>query len=264
MQQLPLGAELDLSPRLHARMAPESMRLGCTAEWLARRLGIARTDQDAFAARSHRRASAAYARGQWTGEVLPTRGLDAAGLPAVFDRDQGVRAEIRLDQLARLPPVFQPRGGTVTAGNSSPQSVGAAALLVLSEARARQLGLEPLARVVATAAVGVAPSAMGLAPVAAARRALQRAGWTPGDVDLWEINESFAAQCLACVRQLDLDESRVNIRGGAIALGHPLGASGARIAVTLVHALRDTGARRGMAALCIGMGQGIATAVERL
>jgi acetyl-CoA acetyltransferase family protein len=222
--------------------------------------GIGREEQDAFALESHRRAQAAIAGGEFAAEVFPVEVPGPSG-SVVVCRDEPPRDGLTLAALARLEPAFS-RNGTVTAGTSSGISDGAAALTVISAAALKDLGLEPLARVVATAVAGVDPSCMGLGPVPAARKALARAGLAIDQLDLVELNEAFAVQAMACIRELSLDPARVNIYGGAIALGHPLGASGARILTTLVHALRRTGSRYGLATMCIGVGQGIAVIVE--
>jgi acetyl-CoA acyltransferase len=238
--------------------------MGITAEFLAQTQGISREEQDRFALASHQKATAAYAEGAFAKEIVPVWGRDEAGNRVLIDRDQCVRADTSLEALAALPPAFMPGLGTVTAGNSSPLNDGAAALLVMSEDRATSLGLTPLVKVRATAVAGVDPAVMGTGPVPATRKALQRAGLSLKDIDLIELNEAFAAQAIACIRMLEMDESKVNVRGGGIAIGHPLGASGARIATTLIHAMRDKGARFGLATMCIGVGQGIAVIFERV
>jgi 3-oxoadipyl-CoA thiolase len=244
-----------------------TISLGATAERVAAMYGIDRQAQDAFALESQRRAQAAIAAGAFADEIVPVevprlggKGAGAGG-SATVACDEPPRADVTLDSLALLAPAFV-QGGTVTAGSSSGINDGAAALAVASEAAVRELGLTPLARVLSTAVAGVDPSCMGLGPVPAARKALSRAALTAADLDLVELNEAFASQALACIRELTLDPARVNVYGGAIALGHPLGASGARILTTLVHALRRTGGRYGMATMCIGVGQGIAVVVE--
>jgi 3-oxoadipyl-CoA thiolase len=254
---------------VNPRMKREwTISLGETAERVAVMYGIGRAAQDAFALESQRRAQAAIAAGAFADEIVPVdvrhqgggRG-GAAGASVPVDCDEPPRPDVTLDGLARLAPAFV-ANGTVTAGTSSGINDGAAALAIASEAAVRELGLWPLARVVSSAVAGVDPSCMGLGPVPAARKALGRAGITAADLDLIELNEAFAAQALACIRELALDPARVNLYGGAIALGHPLGASGARILTTLVHALRRTGGRYGLATMCIGVGQGIAMVVE--
>ncbi len=242
------------NPRLPAEW---TIAMGSTAEVVARRHGITREMQDAFAAESQRRAAAAAAEGAFAAELVPVP-LPGGG---TLERDEHPRPDTTVEGLAALRPAFE-REGTVTAGTASGLSDGAAALAVVGAAAARESGREPLARVVAAAVVGVSPEVMGIGPVPAVRKVLARAGLRAGDVDLWELNEAFAAQALACIRELDLDPDRVNVHGGAIALGHPLGSSGARLLATLVHALRRRGGRHGVATLCIGVGQGIAMLVE--
>jgi 3-oxoadipyl-CoA thiolase len=243
---------------VNPRMPPAwTISLGETAERVGRLYGIGRGEQDAFALESQRRAEAAVANGVFVDEVVP---VDIPGSMPVT-RDQPPRAGLTLEALARLEPAFV-QGGTVTAGTSSGINDGAAALSVASERAVADLGLEPLARVVATGVAGVDPSCMGLGPIPATRKALARAGIKAAQLDLIELNEAFATQTIACIRELELDPDRVNIYGGAIALGHPLGASGARILTTLVHALRRTGGRYGLATMCVGVGQGIAMVVE--
>lgn len=264
MGRLPWGDGSELNPRLFHSIARGSLHMGLTAELLARRYRISREQQDRFAWQSHQRAARAYSAGEFSPELVSVTGRDERGAPLLVDRDQCVRPDTTLAALAALDPVFLPKLGTVTAGNSSPRNDGAAALVVMSEERARDLDLRLLARVRATAVVGVEPSMMGIGPVAATELALRRAGLGLRDIDLVELNEAFAAQTLACLQLLGLDESRVNVRGGALALGHPLGASGARIVATLVHLMRDREARFGLATMCIGLGQGIATVLERV
>ena len=242
------------------RFPLESM--GETAENVAEKYAIPRDAQDRFAMESQRRAAAAWARGAFAAELCPVEIPQRKGPAVVVDRDESVRGDVTLEALAKLPAVFR-KGGTVTAGNSSPINDGAAALLVMSEAAVKRLGVAPMARVVANAVAGVEPNLMGLGPIPAVRRCLERAGLRAGDVDTVELNEAFAAQAIACVRDLELDPARVNPDGGAIALGHPIGSSGARVAATLVHRMAREGHRRGLASLCIGVGQGIATLLER-
>jgi acetyl-CoA acetyltransferase family protein len=237
--------------------------MGETAENVAAKWGVGRAEQDAFALESHRRAAAAWEAGDFRGEVVPVPTPQKKGEILAFTRDESVRADSTLEALGKLKPVFKPQGGTVTAGNSSPINDGAAALLLASAEVVEASGLTPLGRVVATQTAGVDPSFMGEGPIPAIRKLLQRTGRSVGELDLVELNEAFAAQALACVRTLELDPARVNVRGGAIALGHPIGCSGARIACTLLHAMRARGARVGLASLCIGVGQGIATLFER-
>jgi 3-oxoadipyl-CoA thiolase len=234
-----------------------TISLGMTAERVASAKGITRREQEEFAVESQRRAQAALAAGAFEDEIVPVE----VAAERTMTRDEPPRSDVTLESLARLAPAFQ-RDGTVTAGSSSGINDGAAALVLASADMARELGRAPIARVLSTAVAGVDPSCMGLGPVPATRKALARAGLRAGDLDLIELNEAFAAQAIGCIRDLDLDPAKVNIYGGAIALGHPLGASGARILTTLVYALRRTGGRYGLATMCIGVGQGIAMVVE--
>jgi acetyl-CoA C-acetyltransferase len=238
------------------------IHMGVTAENVVDRYGISRQDQDAFAAESQARAEAAIRDGRFGYEIVPVRIHQLKGEPVLVTTDEHPRPGTTADALAKLKPAFK-KDGTVTAGNASGLNDGAAALVVTSAARARALGAPPLARIVSYASAAVDPRVMGIGPVPAVRRALERAGLAADQVDLYELNEAFAAQSLAVLRELKLDPARVNVNGGAIALGHPIGASGARILVTLLHALRARGARRGLAGLCIGGGQGVALVVER-
>jgi acetyl-CoA acyltransferase len=264
MHHLAMDAGINLNPKLFTRTSKGALMMGITAEFLAQTQGISREEQDQFSLASHQKASTAYDRGEFAAELVPVWGRDEAGNRILVDRDQCVRADASLAALAALKPAFMPGLGTVTAGNSSPLNDGAAAMLVMSEASAKSLGFKPLAKIRATAVAGVEPSVMGTGPVPATRKALQRAGLKFGDVDLIELNEAFAAQALACIRMLEIDEAKVNVRGGAIAIGHPLGASGARIATTLLHAMHDRDATLGLATMCIGVGQGIAVVFERV
>jgi acetyl-CoA acyltransferase len=264
MHHIPMDTIGEINPKLFIQTSKAALMMGVTAEFLAQAHGLSRQEQDAFALRSHQKASAAHAAGQFKKEIVPLHGHDESGRRILCETDQCVRGDTSEAALAALQPAFMPGKGTVTAGNSSPLNDGAAALLMMSEEKAKALGLKPLVRVVATAAVGVEPAVMGTGPVPATHKALQRAGMSLKDIELVELNEAFAAQSLACLRLLRLEESKVNIRGGAIALGHPLGASGARVSTTLIHAMMDQGAATGLATMCIGMGQGIATIFERL
>jgi len=236
--------------------------MGETGENVAERLGVTREEQDAFALASQAKAAAAISEGRYRDQLVPIVVPQRKGDPIVVDADEQPRPDTTPEALARLKPAFR-AGGTVTAGNSSGINDGASAVLVVEAQRARALGLRPMARVVATAIAGVDPAVMGLGPIPATRKALERAGITVADLDLVELNEAFASQSVACIRELGLDPSRVNVDGGAIALGHPLGASGGRLITSLVHGLRRTGGRYGLASMCIGVGQGIATIVER-
>jgi 3-oxoadipyl-CoA thiolase len=247
-----------VNPRLPAEW---TISLGHTAEKVAREYGITRRDQDEFAAESQRRTQRALAEGAFTDELVEVQAAGPDGKPRCVERDEHPRAGVTVESLARLAPAFV-KEGTVTAGTSSGINDGAAALAIVSDAALGEHRFAPLARVVATAVAGVDPSVMGIGPVPAVRKALARAGLAPGDLAHVELNEAFAAQAVACIRELGLDPQRVNPYGGAIALGHPLGASGARILTTLVHGLRRTGGRWGLATMCIGVGQGIALVIE--
>ena len=251
-----------VNPRLADRHYPYSM--GETAEHVAERWGVSRERQDAFAMESQQRAVAAIDAGRFDDQIVPIAVPQRKGEPLIVARDEHPRADTTAEALARLKPAFRPDGGTVTAGNSSGINDGASAVLLVEAERARELGLRPLARVVSTAVAGVDPAIMGIGPVPATRKALDRAGIGVGDLDLVELNEAFASQSLVCIDELGLDATRVNVNGGAIALGHPLGMSGGRLVTMLVHELRRTGGRYGLATMCIGVGQGIATVVERI
>ena len=264
MQHLPMDHGLDINPKLFQRTSKAALMMGVTAEFLAQTQDISRPAQDDFALRSHQRAAAAHAAGEFQREIVPLYARDEAGQRFLATGDQCVRPDATIEALAALEPAFMPKIGTVTAGNSSPLNDGAAALLVMSEGKAKSLGLKPLVRVRATAVAGIEPCVMGAGPVPAVQKVLKRAGLQLADIDLIELNEAFAAQALACIRMLGLDEDKVNVRGGAIAIGHPLGASGARISTTLINAMRDRGAKLGLATMCIGLGQGIATVFERV
>ena len=262
MHHIPMEAGFDPSPRLYYRHSPATMNMGLTAENLALRYKLSRRRQDEFALRSHQRAAQATDSGAFAREVVPTWGRDDEGRRKVLTEDQCIRRDTSLEALGALKPAFMPEGGTVTAGNASPLNVGAAALLVMSEERARELGLKPKVRIRAMAVAGVDPSVMGIGPVPATHKALQRAGLKLEDIDLIEINEAFAAQTLAVMKLLKADPEKVNVHGGAIAIGHPLGASGARISTTLIHTMLERKAKYGLATMCIGAGQGIATIYE--
>ncbi len=255
-----LGARFP-NPVLAERYPPESM--GETGENVAARCGVSREDQDAFALQSQQRTAAAIRAGRFDGQLVPVSVVQRDGTKVTVDRDEHPRADTSAEALARLKPAFR-RGGSVTAGNSSGINDGAAAVVLVEAERARSLGLTPLARIVSTAVAGVEPSMMGLGPVPATLRALERAELRVEDLDLIELNEAFASQSIACIRELGLDMERVNVNGGAIALGHPLGMSGGRLVTTLVHELQRRGDRYGLATMCIGVGQGIATIVEHL
>jgi acetyl-CoA acyltransferase len=261
---IPMDAGINLNPKLFTRTSKGALMMGVTAEFLAQTQGISREDQDQYALSSHQKASAAAANGKFDAEIIPVWGRDEAGNRTLITQDQTVRPDSSLEALAALKPAFMPGMGTVTAGNSSPLNDGAAALLMMSEHSAQRLGLTPIAKVRATAVAGVDPCVMGTGPVPATQKALKRAGLTLDDIELIELNEAFASQAIACIRMLGLNEEKVNVRGGAIAIGHPLGASGARIATTLIHAMKDKNATLGLATMCIGAGQGIAVIFERV
>jgi acetyl-CoA acyltransferase len=267
MQHLPMESAVDIHPRVLARTSRGMLSMGLTAEHLAAAHGISRREQEDYALESHARAAAATDAGLFTDEIVPVIGHDDSGSVVEVWRDQSIRSDASLEAMAALEPVFLPKLGSVTAATSAPLSDGAAALVVMSQAEAGRQGLEPLARVVATATVGVPPAAMGTGPIAATRKLLARsaaAGIRLADIDLVELNEAFAVQAIHCIRELGLDSAKVNVRGGSLAIGHPLGASGARITTTLLHALQAGGGRLGLATMCIGLGQGIAVLVERM
>jgi acetyl-CoA C-acetyltransferase len=249
------------NPAMQRLFPLESM--GETAENVAEQYRIPREEQDAFALRSHRRAVAAHEAGRLANEIIPVEIPSKKGAAVMVDRDEGPRGDTSIEKLATLQPAFR-KGGTVTPGNSSSLNDGAAALLVTSEAFAKNHGLTPMARYVSSGVAGVDPRCMGVGPVPATRIALGRAGLKVSDLDLVELNEAFAAQSIACIRDLALDEERTNVNGGAIAVGHPLGMSGARLAGALCHELARRGARLGLATMCIGVGQGIAAIFENL
>jgi acetyl-CoA acyltransferase len=264
MHHLPMDSAIDIHPRVFARSSRGMLSMGMTAEHLAAAHGISRRRQEAYALESHGKAVRAIDAGLFEDEIVPVLGHDeAGGVMEVID-DQSVRRDTTPEQLASLEPAFLPKIGTITAATSAPLSDGAAALVVMSLAEARRQGLEPLARVLGTAVVGVPPAMMGTGPVAATRKLLDRTGIAIGDIDLVELNEAFAAQAIHCIETLGLEPAKVNVRGGSLAIGHPLGASGARITTTLLHTMRDTGARVGLATMCIGLGQGIAVLFERI
>lgn len=241
----------------------EQHHMGLAGETIASEFKISRQEQDAYAAESHRRASAAAEAGRFAAEILPVEIAPRKGPVQRLVRDESVRPDTTAETLAALSPAFR-ADGTVTAGNAPPISDGAAALVVMSHAKAVSLGLTPMARVVAQAVSGLAPRYLLMTPVEAVRAVARKAGWQTGEIDLVELNEAFSVQAVAVVRELGLDPARVNVHGGAVALGHPIGASGARILTTLLHALATYNLRRGVATLCLGGGNGVALAVERL
>ncbi len=249
------------NPRMAEMYPPQSM--GETAENVAERFGITREEQDEFALRSHHKATRAIAEVRYKDEIVPIVIPQPKGDPLIVDTDEHPRADATLEKLAALPPVFR-KGGTVTAGNSSGINDGAAAVLLLSSERAEELSLAPMARVVASAVAGVDPAYMGLGPIPATRKVLERTGLMIEEMDVIELNEAFAAQVIPCIRELGIPLGKLNPNGGAIALGHPIGFSGARLVTTLVHELHRRNGRYGLATMCIGVGQGIAMVVERI
>jgi 3-oxoadipyl-CoA thiolase len=249
------------NPRLAGLHHPYSM--GETGENVAERCGVSRQEQDEFALTSHQRAIRAMDEGRFMNQIVPVMVPQPKGEPVEITRDEHPRADTSMEALARLKPAFR-EGGSVTAGNSSGINDGASATVMVSDEYARHEGLKPLARIISTAVAGVDPAVMGLGPIQATRKALERAGLSIDDLDLIELNEAFASQSIAVMRELGLDPDKVNVNGGAIALGHPLGMSGARLITMLSHELVRTGKRYGLATMCIGVGQGIATIVERL
>ena len=266
MGHVPMTHGVDFNPAFSTVAAKASGSMGLTAELLGTLHKISREEQDKFALASHHKAKAATESGRFKDEIIPIQGLDADGVPLMVDKDEVYRDDASLDALLSLRPVFNPRGGTVTAGNSSALSDGASALLVMSEDKAKELGLEPLAYVKSIAASGCDPSIMGYGPVPATHKALKRAGLKVSDIELWELNEAFAAQSLPVLKDLGLLERMneiVNPNGGAIALGHPLGCSGSRIVATLLHEMKKRDVKLGVATMCIGLGQGVATVFER-
>lgn len=264
MHHQPMDEGVDFHPRVVARSSRGMLSMGLTAEHLAASRGIDRRRQEDFALESHGRAVRASDAGAFAAEIVPVFGHDEAGAMVEARIDQSMRRDTSREAMARLEPAFLPKIGTVTAATSAPLSDGAAALVIMSLAEARRQGVVPLARVVAGAVVGVPPAVMGTGPVAATGKLLRRLSIDLGAIDLVELNEAFAAQALCCIDELGLDPARVNVRGGALAIGHPLGASGVRIVTTLVHAMCDRGDRLGLATMCIGLGQGIALVVERI
>ena len=242
--------------------AIDNWHMGCTGEVVAERFNVSREEQDAYAFDSHRKAIAAMKAGRFDDEIVPIEAQQKKGAPLVIRTDEGPRQDTSLEALGKLKPAFK-EGGTVTAGNAPGVNDGAAALVVASSEAAKRLGARPMARIVAQATSGVEPKLVMMAPVSAVRKTLERAGWSLGDVDLIELNEAFSVQAVAITRELGIDPARMNVNGGAVALGHPIGASGARILVTLLYEMRRRDVRRGVAALCLGGGNAVAMAVER-
>jgi acetyl-CoA C-acetyltransferase len=243
--------------------AYEDFHMGCTGEIVAEKYDVSRRQQDEYSLESHRKAIAAIKAGKFKDEILPVSIPQKKGEPLVFATDESPREDTSLEALAKLKPAFK-EGGTVTAGNAPGVNDGAAALVVVSADKARALGRKPMARIVAQAVSGLEPSLVMMTPVYAVRKLWEKTGWGPGNVDLFEINEAFAVQAVAVTRELQLDPAKVNVNGGAVALGHPIGASGARLLTTLLYALADRGKSRGVATLCLGGGNGVALAVERM
>jgi len=236
--------------------------MGVTAENIAKEFKISRDDQDAFAAASQNKTEAAQAAGKFDDEIIPVEIPQRKGDPVVFDKDEFPRAGVTAEKLGKMRPAFD-REGTVTAANASGLNDGAAAVVVMSESKAKELGIEPLATIAAYSSSGVSPAIMGTGPIPATQKCLEKAGWTHEDLDLIEANEAFAAQAISVNKGLGWDTAKVNVNGGAIALGHPIGASGCRVLVTLLHEMKRSDAKKGLATLCIGGGQGVALAVER-
>ena len=232
-----------------------------TAENVAERFRLSREEQDLFALESQTKAQKAIEGNRFADEIVPVEIQDRKGNKIVIDKDEHPRADTTIEKLGRLNPIFP--GGTVTAGNASGVNDGASALLIMSAEKARELGIKPLAKYVTSATAGVEPSVMGIGPIYSTKKALKRAGLTVGDIDLIELNEAFASQSLECIRQLELNPDIVNVNGGAIALGHPLGASGARILTTLIHEMKKTDVQYGLATMCVGVGQGISVIVQK-
>jgi acetyl-CoA C-acetyltransferase len=241
----------------------EQCHMGNAGEVIATEYNIGRARQDEYALHSHRKAAAATDAGHFKAEILPLQIPQKKGEPALIDRDETIRADTTAEALAALRPAFR-ADGTVTAGNAPPVNDGAAALVVMSASKAAILNITPMARIVAQATSGLAPKYVLMTPVEAVRRVAKKAGWSPADVDLFELNEAFSVQAIAVLQELDIDPQKVNVHGGAVAIGHPIGASGARILTTLLYAMEQRNAKRGIATLCLGGGNGVAVAVERL
>ncbi|MDM1706839.1 acetyl-CoA C-acyltransferase FadA [Thiopseudomonas alkaliphila] len=258
---------VDPNPHMSLHAAKASGMMGLTAEMLGKMHGITREQQDAFGERSHRLAQKATVEGKFKDEILPMEGYDENGFLKVFDYDETIRPETTLESLAALRPAFDPKNGTVTAGTSSQITDGASGMIVMSWQRAKDLGIEPMAVVRGMAVAGVDPAIMGYGPVPSTKKALKRAGLSIEDIDFWELNEAFAAQSLPVLKDLKLlniMEEKVNLHGGAIALGHPFGCSGARISGTLLNVMKQNDGKLGIATMCIGLGQGITTIFERV
>lgn len=263
MDHVPMNKGYSVAPSLLYKYHEGMMHMGLTAEYLSLKYQVGREEQDEFAARSHQLAAEAHSKNLFKAEIVPTWGRDAEGRKTLLEMDQCVRPDTTPEGLAQLKPVFNPATGSVTAGNSSPLSVGASAMLIMSDEKANELGLKPMARIKAMAVVGVDPCEMGIGPVPAVHKALKRAGLTLDDIGAIELNEAFGVQALSVLKLLQTGVEKVNTRGGAIAIGHPLGASGCRIATTLLHRMQEDDVQYGLATMCIGQGQGIATIFEK-
>ena len=267
MGHVPMTYGVDFNPKLAKTTAKGAGSMGLTAELLGRMNGVTRLMQDEFAMRSHQKAHEATIQGRFKDEMVSTPGHDDLGIPSMIAIDEVVRPETTVETLSKLPAVFDPKSGTVTAGNSSALSDGASCVIIMSEEKAKALGLKPLARIVSMASTGCEPSIMGYGPVASSRKALERAGLKMDQMDIIELNEAFAAQSIPVLKDLGLldhVDKKVNLNGGAIALGHPLGCSGARITGSLAHQLKNNNKKYGLATMCIGLGQGVATVIENL
>ena len=262
MQRLPMNSQISFHPQAFSRSSRAVLSMGLTAEFLASSRGISRKSQEEYALESHRRATQAADTGFFRNEIIQCQGLDDNGVLVFVERDQSIRSDANLVAMGKLNPVFLPKLGSVTAATSAPLSDGAAAMVVMSEATARRHQLTPLVRVLSTAVVGVSPALMGTGPVHATQKVLHRSGLRLQDIEIVELNEAFAVQAIACIEELKLDYDRVNVCGGSLAIGHPLGASGARISTTLIHAMRDRQSRLGLATMCVGLGQGVAVIFE--
>ncbi len=267
MGHLPMDFGVDPNPSASKHVAKAAGMMGLTAEFLSKMHGISREDQDTFAARSHRLAHQATSNGRFDLEIVPTEGHNADGFKVLVKHDETIRPDTTVEQLAELKPVFDPKDGTVTAGSSSQISDGASAMIMMSAERAKALGITPIAKIRSMAVAGVNPSIMGYGPVPSTHKALQRAGLSMEDIEYIELNEAFAAQAIPVLKDLKLLDSmdeKVNLYGGAIALGHPFGCSGTRISGTLLNVMNEKDATFGISTMCIGLGQGITTVIERL
>ncbi len=262
MEHIPMSKGYSVAPSLLYKHSEAIMQMGLTAEYLSMKYQVGRQEQDEFACRSHQLAAQANEKGEFDNEIVPTWGHDDDGRKVLMTVDQCVRPDTTVEGLAALRPVFNPAGGSVTAGNASPLNAGACAMLVMSEDKSKELGLKPMAKIVSSAVIGVEPCEMGIGPVPAIKKVLKRTGLTLDDIGAFELNEAFAVQALSVMKCLGLGPEKVNTRGGSVAIGHPLGASGSRIATTLLHRMRDGGIKYGLASMCIGQGQGIATIFE--